>query len=219
VTVTGAQHLKVLRDRPAGQGIVTVSNHPSTLDDPGMWGVLPWAWLTGDPARLRWTAIAEDICNRRLLSSVFFGVARGVPVVRGDGVYQPAMDWLLRVLNEEGAWVHFFAEGRVNQTAELLRFKWGVARLVMEATTTPLVLPIHLRGFEHMKPLGRALPRLGQALEVHVGPPVDLSERLRQLPPSWTVRGREGGRGCVGRGHPHHRRTGATCVAGGRPPR
>ena len=52
-----------------------------------MWGFLKLRHLM-DIGRQRWTLIAEDICNRRLSHSVFFGLAQGIPVERGSGVYQ-----------------------------------------------------------------------------------------------------------------------------------
>jgi monolysocardiolipin acyltransferase len=72
----------------AGRPLITVANHISTLDDPGMWGFLKLRHFV-DIGRQRWTLIAEDICNQKLRHSIFFGLAQGIPVHRGSGVYQP----------------------------------------------------------------------------------------------------------------------------------
>jgi monolysocardiolipin acyltransferase len=39
-----------------------------------------------------------------------------------------------------------YPEGRVNVDKDLLRFKWGVARIIMEAKTPPKILPVYHDG-------------------------------------------------------------------------
>lgn len=47
-------------NRPAQQGLLTVSNHKSFYDDPGLWAaLLPW-WRVL-PHRLRWSLCTEDV--------------------------------------------------------------------------------------------------------------------------------------------------------------
>lgn len=47
-------------EREAGQGLLTVSNHQSVLDDPGLWAaLLPWWRL--HPDKFRWTICTEDV--------------------------------------------------------------------------------------------------------------------------------------------------------------
>lgn len=57
----------------------------------------------------------------------FFSLGRCIPVVRGDGVYQYGVDFCVDKLSDNG-WVHVFPEGKV--TANAVRIKWGVARMV-----------------------------------------------------------------------------------------
>jgi len=47
-------------DRHKGQGIITVANHLSTLDDPLMWGILPWKSYL-NTHKTRWTLGASEI--------------------------------------------------------------------------------------------------------------------------------------------------------------
>lgn len=52
--------LNAIFKRPKGQGLLTVSNHQSFFDDPGIWAaVLPW-WRIR-PDRLRWSLCTEDV--------------------------------------------------------------------------------------------------------------------------------------------------------------
>lgn len=110
---------------------------------------------------------------------------------RGQGIYQDAVDTAIRKL-DEGAWVHLFPEGKINQpnaysvdaqgSAHLPRLKWGVGRMLMESARLPVIIPMWLTGYENLMPLGRPfpynyLPRLGTPMSVTFGDPIS-PERL-----------------------------------------
>jgi monolysocardiolipin acyltransferase len=102
-----------------------------------------------------------------------------MPIVRGEGIDQPVMDFMLARINH-GEWIHIFPEGKVNQDKEYMRLKWGVGRLVMEARDVPLVVPIYHEGLEHVMPLNRKypIPLPGKDVLIAFGEPIDGLEQL-----------------------------------------
>ncbi|MQL83107.1 hypothetical protein Taro_015593, partial [Colocasia esculenta] len=62
--------LHLVRSRPPGRPLITVSNHMSTLDDPLMWGFK--GFPSTDTKVARWVLAAEDICFKNRVMSYFF---------------------------------------------------------------------------------------------------------------------------------------------------
>ncbi|CBI23549.3 unnamed protein product, partial [Vitis vinifera] len=62
--------IRLVRSRPPGIPLITVSNHMSTLDDPVMWGFKGFPSM--DAKLARWVLAAEDICFKNALLSYFF---------------------------------------------------------------------------------------------------------------------------------------------------
>jgi monolysocardiolipin acyltransferase len=175
-------------ERRNGRGIVTVSNHISTLDDPVTWGVLPTRCYLRSHT-MRWSLGAADIMFTNPLFSSFFRLGQVLETFRGNGIYQPSIDSAIQKL-DNGAWIHLFGEGKVNQqpSYQLPRFKWGVGRILMEAANPPLVIPMWLTGFNELMPEGRAfpykyLPRVGSKLSITFGNPLpsDLVSSFTQV--------------------------------------
>lgn len=63
--------LDAVYKRERGTGLLTISNHQSMLDDPGLWAaLLPW-WRTS-PSRMRWSLCTEDVFFAVSHTSYFF---------------------------------------------------------------------------------------------------------------------------------------------------
>ncbi|KAL5966653.1 hypothetical protein TSMEX_005618 [Taenia solium] len=197
--------LDIVKNRPAYKPLITISNHYSCLDDLILFGqALPYKLLL-DADRLRWTLAAVDICFVNKLYSVFFASGKGIPVWRrvrdpetgnillpGLGVCQPSMEFCLDLLNA-GHWIHLFSQGRVilphernNETN--IRLRWGVGRLLAEASVDPVVLPIWHCGIDEMSPCKEPYVRhtlsrlLGPRISVTalVGAPFEVGDLVRK---------------------------------------
>ncbi|KAI5693433.1 hypothetical protein M8J75_016389 [Diaphorina citri] len=166
--------------RPAHVPLLTVSNHDSCFDDPGLWVLLKNRQLCNN-SKMRWSMAAHDICFTQTSHSYFFMLGKCVPVVRGAGIYQEAVDFAISKLSR-GEWVHIFPEGKVNMDQTYLRFKWGIARMILESPVIPMVVPIWHLGMETVLPNEPPYYlRRGKTLTFHVGDPIDLAPILTDL--------------------------------------
>ncbi|KAI8910133.1 acyltransferase-domain-containing protein, partial [Gorgonomyces haynaldii] len=159
----------------SGRPLITITNHDSTMDDPLLFGIMDADFFRSD--QMRWTLCAQEICFTNWLANRFFSAAQGVPVVRGNGIHQPGMDKAVELLNKR-QWVHLFPEARVNENPkEMLPFKWGVGRLVMESQEPPIVVPFYHTGMQQVLPLqdGWSWLRVGKQVDVVFGEPIDFA--------------------------------------------
>ncbi|XAR58094.1 1-acylglycerophosphocholine O-acyltransferase [Bertholletia excelsa] len=177
--------IRLVRSRPPGVPLLTVSNHMSTLDDPVMWGFK--GFPSTDTKLARWVLAAEDICFKNRVFSYIFRLGKCIPITRGGGIYQEHMNEALDHLND-GAWLHTFPEGKVSQeNAPIRRLKWGTASLIARAPVTPIVLPIVHHGFQEVMPenylFGRKppIPLCNKNINIIVGDPIEFDlPKLRE---------------------------------------
>jgi monolysocardiolipin acyltransferase len=171
--------------RPPGEGLITVSNHTSTLDDPALLcALLPWRFFATEAAhgRVRWALCARELCYANPFLAAFFASGKTLPVERGAGVGQPVM----RVAAGEvarGGWLHLFPEGRVGYSGALGPLRWGVGKVVCDAALArggapPTVLPFYHSGMGGVMPRRARVPRAGRRVDIVVGEPVALEPAL-----------------------------------------
>ncbi|GMM31757.1 lysophosphatidylcholine acyltransferase [Martiniozyma asiatica (nom. inval.)] len=89
------------------------------------------------------------------------------------------------VLRYKTSWIHIFPEGYVCQLQaphqnSMRFFRWGTARLILEPTVAPVVLPIFTDGFEKIKPEEISLKtdfltpnNVGAQITVNIGKPIE----------------------------------------------
>ncbi|KAF9578911.1 hypothetical protein BGW38_005062, partial [Lunasporangiospora selenospora] len=190
--------LNILCDPQRTRPILTVTNHTSTADDPLLWGVLPWKCYKDPSKTVRYALGAQELCYPNKPVGTFFRFGQIVPIIRGNGVYQPAVDASINML-KSGKWVHIFPEGKINQTDQLIRLKWGVGRILMEyggapikdggkplnELEMPIVIPIYHLGMEDILRLfpdnsSPVFPTLGLPLTIVFGEPVEFTSIMKE---------------------------------------
>ena len=177
LTLHDEHHLHDGLRRPVGTAMLSVSNHISTMDDPGMLAAIVPLGTLLDPDAMRWGVCAEDVCFKpgswlqRCAST-----AKVMPVRRGGGVWQAELDAVIAKLRT-GDWVHYFPEGVIRQDGQLRLFRRGVGRLVA-AVPEPgalIVLPFYHTGADKVQPTTQtatsvfSAPNLGTPIHVIFG--------------------------------------------------
>ncbi|OAF67370.1 Tafazzin [Intoshia linei] len=164
------------------KSILTVCNHMSCMDDPLLWGSLDYSQLFSKNGP-RWSGAANEICFSNLFTRLYFYLNRAVPIIRGGGIDQPGINFLIDRIND-GSWVHVFPEGRVNDTNDYVRFKWGIGRIIKEATVNIDIIPIWHCGFQNILPNKTPyFPRFGKKTLVYYGKPIStitLKNKLKE---------------------------------------
>ncbi|KAI9861646.1 MAG: hypothetical protein M1824_002076 [Vezdaea acicularis] len=93
--------------------------------------------------------------------------------------------------NRRHSWIHIFPEGKVHQHPDrtMRYFKWGVARLLLEADPLPRLVPIWIDGPQHImheeRPSPRWLPSTGEAVRIVFGQEVDVERVFGDLRRRW----------------------------------
>ncbi|KAF9403846.1 hypothetical protein BGX21_009212 [Mortierella sp. AD011] len=170
----------------------------ASADDPLLWGTLPWRCYKDPTKTIRYALGAQELCYPNKPVGAFFRFGQIVPIIRGNGIYQPAIDKSIDLLRT-GKWVHIFPEGKINQTDQLIRLKWGVGRILMEyggptlamggkpmdQIEMPIVIPIYHLGMEDILRLypdnsSPVFPKLGMPLTIVFGEPIDFTSLMQE---------------------------------------
>jgi len=107
--VHGLDRFRALLDeredpRSRKRGLITVSNHISVIDDPFIWGSLPFRYGF-NPDNMRWTLGSYDICFKNKITSTIFNLGQVLPTHRlkhsvHGGLFQPTMSEAIRLLSD-----------------------------------------------------------------------------------------------------------------------
>ncbi|KAG0264259.1 hypothetical protein BG011_007149 [Mortierella polycephala] len=190
--------LKILNDPHRTRPVLTVTNHSSTADDPLLWGALPWSCYMTPTKTIRYALGAQELCYPNKPVGAFFRYGQIVPIIRGNGIYQPAIDKSINLLRS-GRWVHIFPEGKINQTDQPIRLKWGIGRVLMEyggppvaeggkpmeEVEMPIMIPIYHLGMDDILRLfpdnsSPIFPKLGMPLTIVFGEPIDFGSLMQE---------------------------------------
>ena len=185
--VHGKEHLDRIFQAGQQGPVISVINHDSCFDDPGVWGALLSPTQLANTSRMRWGASASEVIfiNRPL--ETFWKLGKVIPIVRGWGVEQPAMKFLQERL-DRGGWVNIFPEGKVTEADGVGACRWGVGRLIWNSSSSPAILPVIHIGMNKILPNPSSdqekqsyVMRPGNLVTVNVGQPVQLEEMVRDL--------------------------------------
>jgi len=206
--------LRQIFNREKGRGLITVSNHQSVFDDPGLWGAILPFWRMR-PDSIRWSLCADGIFFFNKILTSILGAGNVVPLARFGTLDQP-MFRSFKYKVQHGSWCHIFPEGKIFQNwrfdsneAVLGPFKCGVGKLIAHSyPNVPIVLPMYHSGMQDVIPEKEltdprarkkrgSVPkgfRTGNKVKVYVGEPIDFTsevEAFRQRYPgaldSWAT--------------------------------
>jgi len=117
--------------------------------------------------------VGEGLKGR--MTAAFFRGIRQIPVERGNGrAALNALDIALQVLNDGGLF-GIYPEGTRSPDGKLHRGHTGIARIALEAKVP--VIPVAMINTDKVQPIGAKMPRLGHAIGVRVGAPLDYTDR------------------------------------------
>ena len=109
------------QQQPQQRGLLTVSNHRSLFDDPGILSCLLPLPIAIQPHHQRWGICSQEYCFNDALPSFikgYIGAGQVLPISRGSGINQQLLlDFGRHLAN--GEWCHVFPEGGVWQWKEL----------------------------------------------------------------------------------------------------
>lgn len=164
-----------LENIPRTGGLILASNHLSFADSV----VIPLVV----PRKVAFLAKSDYFTGRGVkgaLSRAWFEGLGMLPVDRDDSRSALAsLDTALVVLRRGEAF-GVYPEGTRSRDGRIYRGRTGVAHLALTAGVP--VVPVGLRGTDHLQPVGARFPRLAR-LEVSFGKPIHFTGRYHGIPP------------------------------------
>jgi 1-acyl-sn-glycerol-3-phosphate acyltransferase len=169
-TVRGKHHLQ-----KAPLPLMFVFNHVSILDNAFVDVLVFPPRALRDRKFLPYHVPEERNFFKGPVMSWFMRRVRCIPIRRGEGVYQPAVERAIEILRHGGC-VHVAPEGTRTRSGKLLPGKAGVGRVLYETGAT--VVPCFHRGMGDILPIGARFPRFGRRAEIIVGSPFRVDQFL-----------------------------------------
>ena len=168
-------------------GLITVANHHSTFDDPGVLAYMtPLKFFLTEMFHKnnRWTLCTAEVATTNKFVESFILSGKGIPIYRGGGIEQPCMK-VMAELVAAGRWLQIFPEGKVNKeprghTPFDQRLKWGLGKILCDIEemggAQPMILPFWHSGMDEVKPYEgcKTIFRWGKRVHVTVGEPIDM---------------------------------------------
>ena len=152
--------------------LLTVSNHRSLFDDPGVVSCILPLWIGLQPKYNRWGICSQEYCFHDALPAIvkgYIGAGQVLPIHRGGGINQSLFHDFAKIL-ARGEWCHIFPEGGVWQWKELggrgrhgvmekdahkvkkKKLKWGVGKLIAHHPGKVRIIPFAHMGMETLLP-------------------------------------------------------------------
>jgi len=84
------------------RGIMTIMNHMSVVDDPFVWGLLPFSFYIKHNNNFRWCLGASNVCFSSPFLTKFFSLGQTLSTERfGKGPFQGSLDAAIRLLSPD----------------------------------------------------------------------------------------------------------------------
>ncbi len=178
---------KTVGSKKKRTGLITVANHHSTFDDPGVLAYMtPLKFFLTEMFHKnnRWTLCTAEVATTNRFVESFILSGKGIPIYRGGGIEQPCMK-VMAELVAAGRWLQIFPEGKINKeprghTPFDQRLKWGLGKILCDIEemggAQPMILPFWHSGMDEVKPYEgcKTIFRWGKRVHVTVGEPIDM---------------------------------------------
>lgn len=155
---------------PDKGAVILASNHLSVIDS----FILPLVIKR----RVNFLAKSEYFTGKGIkgtLSRWFFTSTGMIPMDRSGGkASESSLHTGLEVLERKGC-LGIYPEGTRSPDARLYRGRTGIARMVLEAKTNVVVVPVVMVDTEKILPIGAKRPKIGTKIGIRIGEPIDFS--------------------------------------------
>jgi 1-acyl-sn-glycerol-3-phosphate acyltransferase len=162
VEVLGRENIPLRGER----GVLILSNHISALD-PLLIGITAMPRFSP----VWWRAAAKEELFANVFSRAVMYLIGAFPVKRGRRDLDSMERMIESVRNDV---LVVFPEGTWSTTGELLPGRSGVGKVIYDARP-PKILPVAMKGTDHILPRDAWIPRIGRRARIIFGPPMDLS--------------------------------------------